>query len=393
MKKIGRNDPCSCGSGIKSKKCYCNAVHVELINQAMKMAPHMFLNFEEKERKRVEQQGLGKGIISAKSGKGLHTVIVNNKIYFSSNWDTFHEFLRFYMAEILGREWGGSELDKPFNEQHPIFVWFRTLNEQQRLMGRAPGQNLDIPLTGAVVAYLQLAYDLYSLGHNAELQTKLIKRLHHKDQFIGARYEVQVAAMLARAGFTLEFEDEDDRKSRHCEFTATHSVSGKKFSVEAKKSVGSRNSSTHHISQALGKAANHTRVVFVDLNMPHLSFKDEVPDFFKNALGKLEFFESRQPHAKSLDPAYVFLTNASWEHHLDSTDWKYIVLRHGFKIDEFKINHKFLSPQSEIDARNKHKEMHDLLASIREHTNVPRSFDGESPPPELGNAAVRPIIG
>ena len=31
-----------------------------------------------------------------------------------------------------------------------------------------------------------------------------------------------------------EFEDEGDRKTTHCEFTATHGKSGKKFSVEAK---------------------------------------------------------------------------------------------------------------------------------------------------------------
>ena len=46
-------------------------------------------------------------------------------------------------------------------------------------------------MTGAVAAYMNLAYDLYALDHNAELQAKLIGRLHSREHFSGARYEVQ----------------------------------------------------------------------------------------------------------------------------------------------------------------------------------------------------------
>lgn len=46
------------------------------------------------------------------------------------------------------------------------------------------------PMTGAVAAYLHLAYDLYALDHNAELQEKLINRLRDINNFAGARYEV-----------------------------------------------------------------------------------------------------------------------------------------------------------------------------------------------------------
>lgn len=220
---------------------------------AMAMAPQLFLNLEEKARQQINQQGLGKPIISARGSNGYQIVIVNNRIYGANGWNTFHDFLRSHMAELLGQEWGNSELNKPVEERHPILVWFQKIIEQQQLLCKLPGQNLNTPSTGAVAAYLYLAYDLYALDHNAELQNKLINRLKHQEQFLGARYEVQVAAMMARAGFSLEFEDEDDRTSRHCEFTATYLLTGKKFSVEVKKNAGKVDKSTHHISQALLK--------------------------------------------------------------------------------------------------------------------------------------------
>lgn len=117
-------------------------------------------------------------------------------------------------------------------------------------------------MTGAVAAYMHLAYDLYALDHNAELQAKLVTRLRSKDNFYGARYEVQVAAMLARAGFTIAFENEDDRSTSHCEFVITHPRTGKQFSVEAKRAESGR--VIRQLVRALGKTANHTRIVFID---------------------------------------------------------------------------------------------------------------------------------
>ena len=62
-------------------------------------------------------------------------------------------------------------------------------------------------MTGAAAAYFTLAYDLYSLAHNVEIQAKLLARLRNCDGFRGARYEAFVAATLIRAGFAIEFEN------------------------------------------------------------------------------------------------------------------------------------------------------------------------------------------
>lgn len=89
-------------------------------------------------------------------------------------------------------------------------------------------------MTGVVRAYLGLAYDLYLSAHNAELPALLLKRLRNAKTFDGALYEAFVIGAFDKAGFAIEFEDEGDSTVSHCEFTATHNVTGRKFSVEAK---------------------------------------------------------------------------------------------------------------------------------------------------------------
>ena len=89
-------------------------------------------------------------------------------------------------------------------------------------------------VTGVVACYLGLAYSLYLLAHNVELQEKLVRRLKVPGQFQGAYYEVTVANILIRAGFELELEDESDGTVKHCEFSARSRRTGKKYWVEAK---------------------------------------------------------------------------------------------------------------------------------------------------------------
>jgi hypothetical protein len=138
--------------------------------------------------------------------------------------------------------------------------------------------------TGVVGAYLSLAYDLYVLRHHSLLQQRLIDRLKNRQQFQGARYEIYVTSSFIKAGFTIEFEDESDKSTSHCEFTATHSKSGAKYSVEAKSRhrpgfLGHPGGPMQDqgkirlrlgnlINGALRKDADYTRIIFIDINMP-----------------------------------------------------------------------------------------------------------------------------
>ena len=275
--KIGRNAPCFCGSGRKFKHCHGGVQHTlpalltrdriekEIIEQGQ-------LHFEKhkvQELQRQKQQGLGRPIISIEH-KGYRFVAVGNKFYWGK-WKSFNDFLSEYIKHALDGEWGNAEIAKPLAERHHLMQWYDKVCHLQAVHAKEPGALFSTPITGAVSAYNRLAYNLYLIAHNGkDIQTRLIARLKNKDNFQGAFFETQVAAWLIKAGFELEFEDESDRTSKHCEFTATFTATGEKYSVEAKSreiesTYLSRAKVGRKLYDALEKTANYKRLIFLDL--------------------------------------------------------------------------------------------------------------------------------
>jgi hypothetical protein len=241
---------------------------------------------------RERQQGLGNPITST-NFKGHRFVAVKNRLLHSKGWLTFHDFLFDYIKMAFGFEWGNSELAKPVEQRHPVLIWYQKSCEQQRRCIKEEGKVSGARMNGAIASYLHLAYDLYSLDHNAELQEKLISRLKHSDQFPGARYEVYVAAAFIRAGCDLRFENEDDRRTTHCEFTATYRPTGKSFSVEVKRREGRRPRIGHLLNSALSKSAAHARIVFIDINMRDDAIDESEPGYRDWALRALRSCEGK----------------------------------------------------------------------------------------------------
>ena len=265
----------------------------------------------------------------------------------------------------MGTDWGALEAAKPLDQRHPILVWHHHRAEYLNRCAKEPGKVRSVPMTGAIAAFLRLAYDLYALAHNAELQEKLVNRLRNKDNFAGARYEVFVAATLIRAGFDLEFENEDDGSTSHCEFTATYKNTGKKFSVEAKHRAGSTFRLGRQLNRALAKKANHTRLVFIDINVPDETTVSEVPGYMQRALADLRRFEGRIINGRLLPNAYLVITNTPWHHHLHTSNFRCIAMAEGFQIQDLKIGGSFSSLRAAIDSRDRHIEMYDLIQSIK----------------------------
>jgi hypothetical protein len=358
----------------------------------------MLSGMEARRVQRERQQGLGRHIISAEVN-GTRFVATQHRIFHSRNWKTFHDFLVPYMATVLGAEWGNAELKKPFNERHPIVRWYHHLCLHQQKFVTSPGKVHTAPMIGAAAAYLGLSYDLYCLEQNAELQKSLIARLRNIDGFPGARYEAFVAAAMVRAGFDLEFENEQDGSSTHCEFTATSKITGHKFSVEAKHREPEEVSDTatgrfkmgKRLHKALHKQANHDRIVFIDINVPDVATDLEIPSFLMTALRHLRRFERRR--RKNLPPAYLFVTNFPFHHDLEGSAYRCSAMAEGFQIPDFKNDSQFRDLRHALDAREAHADMHRLVASIREHTSVPSTFDGEIPEFAFGKAGRRLLIG
>lgn len=389
MSKIGRNEPCSCGSGKKYKRCHGLPEPDKYVARQIQGA---MAHAEAMQVQRERQQGLGKPIVATEAF-GRRFVAVKNRLLHSQKWLTFHDFLCDYIKMAMGQDWGNAELGKALQERHPILVWYHHQCKHQQHYVTEPGKVHSAPMTGAVAAYMHLAYDLYALDHNVGLQNKLIGRLRDTDNFFGARYEVYVAAVFIRAGFELEFENEDDRSSTHCEFTATFKRTGKKFSVEAKRRSGGKFRPGSQLIPALLKQANHERIVFIDINVPDNTSGIDIPVHLQSALTKLRAFEGRIIKGCQLPEAYLVVTNAPWHHHLDIETSRCTALAEGFQISDFKSDVVFSSLRSAIDARERHIEMYELLQSMKDHADIPSTFDGEISEFAFGEVTHRLLIG
>jgi hypothetical protein len=346
------------------------------------------------------QQGLGRPIIAAQMAD-KRIVTVGHRL-FQGVWPTFHDFLYSYIFNILGHDWFVTQTQLRKDERHQIIEWHDRLLESSKAANLAPGEIRQTPMTGAISAFLTLAYDLYTLEHNndqartPELRKSLIGRLKRRDQFVGVRYEIRIAAMLLRAGFELEWEDETDRRSTHVEYTAIYARTGKTFGVECKiRNQDAVEKTNQHlgkfaglVSDALRKATPHDRLIFVDLNTLAYPYvpggRNDWRTISVNALRKFE----GQPNAAALPPAVVFITNYPDHHHLDSQVPDAGATVEGFKVDGYRTGQLLTLPQK-LEMRARNPEIEVLLASIQEHVDVPSTFEGEI----LGLPSNRLLIG
>lgn len=401
-KNIRRNDLCHCGSRRKFKYCH-GALRPErpqpmtsltrIPSEVLKEIERQLRYHEAREHQRREQQGYGRPVISMEHS-GYRCVAVGLGMYWSQDWRTFPDFLLYYIKKVLGDDgWGNVELSKPFERRHPLIQWYDYLCAVQRESIKVPGQVFESPMTGAVRAYLGLAYYLYLIAHNAtDISSRLINRLRNPDGFRGAYYETFVAAMFINAGFELEFENEDERDSTHCEFTATFPHTGRRFSVECKARQhggidgnGDARAANpllrlgKQLTKALKKRANHPRVIFIDANVPD-NPKDETRlQWLQRAVLQLRRYEDRLIGGSAPAPAYVLVTNHPYTYDLTGTSFRSVVLAEGFKIPDFRADALYPSIRAAVAARERHQEMHHLLKSIARHSDFPITFDGENP--------------
>jgi hypothetical protein len=319
--KIGRNEPCPCGSGKKFKKCCLNGaenhpkgIPIEVIRKIQRI--------EQDEQIHLEKYGKVRPIIHANFGENK-VVAVGNQIIWSPKWKTFPDFLCGYITSVLGASWGNSELRKPMPDRHQIMKWYHSLCIFQKSHKTDDGRYGGV-LNGPTAAYMCLAYDLYLLRHNGGIQKSLIRRLKHPDQFQGARYELFVAATCIKAGYDLEYEDERDPDKTHTEFIATHKITKQKICVEAKSKhwpgvlgYGDSSKSADNIKlkfrglliDALKKDHNFPFAIFIDVNLPPEIAAPVFETPYPNAIiQELETFKKTEDGKDAFDPKRHMLT-------------------------------------------------------------------------------------
>jgi hypothetical protein len=409
LSKLGRNETCHCGSGQKYKKCHLqNDQDLEHAKLSAKQVRHngpseadiasLMRQHRAQEEIRRVQQGLGKPIIS-NTIKDHRIVAVGNKIHWSQNWKTFPDFLNGYIKKTLGSEWGSVEIEKPFAQRHPIMQWYDAYARYQKQTVEQQGQVTSARVNGVVACYLGLAYSLYLISHNVELQDRLVKRLLDPVQFQGAYYELIVANTLIRAGFKLELEDETDGDTKHCEFSAVSHVTGKKYWVEAKmRSVsgilgktdadGTKNENplshlSHHVTAALKKPATDDRLIFVELNAPFNPAEGNKPAWVEKAHHALVGYERRHDKAR----AYVIVTNMPFHRMLNDPPI-IIAFPLGIGIPEFNRPGELRLSEA-YRRKQRHIDIYNVCESLKNYLSFPSTFDGSMPSDKSGAGPIR----
>jgi hypothetical protein len=354
---------------------------------------------EAKEYRRRLMQGLGKPIISFES-HGHRFVAVGKKLCWSKTWRTFHDFLFNYIKATLTPEWSQAELAKPESARHPLIRWYYKICAYQQTAFKQAGIYTG-HMTGVVKAYLGLAYDLYLCAHNTELPPLLLKRLRNPNNFEGALYEAFVIGSFAKAGFTIEMEDEGDSSITHCEFVATHTSTGRKFSVEAKAitSTSKRAGATTtppkirgQLFKALQKNLAHERIIFVELSRQQSLLENGEPDWAKQIEQELAAAERELTINGNLPPpAYVFVTNRAFMQALDSVECGEAVMMCGFKIGDFPAGRGAQSILEAVKARERHIELYWLAKAMETHATIPSTFDDRIPEEVFTQDQVTPL--
>jgi len=408
QKQQGRNERCQCGSGKKYKHCHGSPEALDRLERAFGAGEAHVRAHQAAEKRRIEQQGLGKPIISAEF-QDHRFVAVGNKVHFSKNWKTFTDFLIARAKQVLGQRLGNAELAKPETDMHPFSLWYRKLALLQADNNYQSGVVKSMPETGAVHAFLELAYNLYLLEHNAELRDRLVNRLTVKDQFLGALSEIRVAGMLIRAGYTLAFQDEDESSVTHCEYDATRIETGKSFSIEVKtrhwqtypaRDDNGKLAVRKHVArltrEAMKKRVTHDRIVFIELAMPDAppaGSPDVEPWWMQSAVDGVKDVEQRMiADGQTPPPAIVVVSNHPHHLHLDATTAVVGFAVEGFGPTDFRSG-AFGTIREALKFREQYRDFLTLWRSIENHRRIPTTFDGEDPHLAFGDNPPRLKVG
>jgi hypothetical protein len=406
-KNIGRNEPCPCGSGNKFKKCHGKPQNVFSPQSNPVIDAEIIKQFQQinaADIQRTQQQGLGRPIISTLFN-GYRFVAVGSQMYWNKQekWQSFVDFLYYYIRTLFGQEWANVELKKSHDSRHALLIWNTIICEEQKKYYSADQTTYCTPVNGAMHAFLTLAYNLYLVAHNihlvqgTKLHDRLIERLKDSDTFYPAFYETMVVAAFVKAGFKVILENEGDITCQHAEFIAESKKTGTKYSVEAKSRQPGKEHTVirNQLYNALKKDLPHKRVVFIDLNIPENMTGDGRVKWLDDVLGQIRKGEqSFTVDGNPAPEAYVFVTNYPFLYNLESYQYPPAVVAEGYKIPDFKIDSAFRDLREALDSRDRHIDMLNLLKAMKEYDVIPLTFDGNIPEYAFGDISTpRLIVG
>lgn len=318
VNKIGRNNPCPCGSSKKYKKCCLNKINPNyIVNNKVSdlIEPHLHLV-----RSIIHEE--------------YRVRAVFNKLHIQPIKETFHEFLILVVKWTFGEKWWKIQTGMNPDDRHAFVNWNYAFYEfTKKHMTDSHKENdgwtYSIECSGSVWALLTFGYDLLCLQHKNYLPDFFIERLRKKKSFQGARYEIVAAAIMIRSGFQIKYLDKEEKSKNHCEFIALHEKFEIKIGVEAKSRVRSgvlnkkgefsysedRKRIKKLVNEAKKQKPNNLPfLIFIDINLPltpKVPFNEKpwVKDI-QNVLNELHIPSSENPDPYNA----IIITNFSYHY-------------------------------------------------------------------------------
>ena len=333
--KIGRNDPCPCGSGKKYKKCCwlkeSPSPSPEIIKKAMD-----FFQKQEAEKLILQEKGIFINYVqpcpytNPKTGQKTKAWALGSRLFHTRpEHETFHMFIVIHLKDVLGKDWWVEQLQA--QQKHFIFRCFVKWDEwckKNSVEANKIDEHIWYATTdGWAKTLISLAFDICSLEHTLQLPEHLLKRLKNRGEYQGAHYEIAIAAIFSRLGCKIDFLDEKKITTKHCEFIATHNKTGVSIAVEAKSRQRSgikhmegnikqekllRGDVKRLFDKALAQnPKNKPFIIFIDINAPltpDISMKQK--PWFKDIQNMLGTY-SAPTKEKPEKYAGLFFTNFS----------------------------------------------------------------------------------
>lgn len=375
-----RLDPCTCGSGVRYKHCHG---HPDKLRQVELAVNQMLAEHQADE----DLYGLGQKLQPIVF-QGSRVVLIGNSVWQAAENSTTFDLFESYLKQRIGLPWFSEREEK----QHPLKGWLHVLESARRsgLTVNLPGKtgtSTLFALPGPAVAFLRLGYDLVTIDLNVgniaspERLNAVLSRLKTNSGFVSARQELQAAAIFLKAGYHLEWEDEQDGTSHHAEFTATWPHTGKKFSVECRMKqpqdmgpVVKRWTTFNRLfTDALRKNLPHERIVCIDINTPALASTEAGDAKMRAAVAAIRSLE-RDPIHSSLPPALVLFIHFPERHQHDVQPIQQSATFCAFK----------LPPSAFVGS-----EFQALAHSMRTHSNVPDRFQAKDESPFAGISGLK----
>lgn len=327
--KIGRNDPCTCGSGKKFKDCHGHGAKSKTyrLAEVKRLLPKLKQMQAELQPQRLSTRPV---LMTEHKDKVLRGV--GSEIFACAPEESFYRFLIDFLFYKLGTGWYEQEMAKPASDRHIIVTWYRDLMDQvEKAFEEGKRDFGKVPLTGSLNTLLVLADDICQLAHALTTPRKILDRLRNFKEFQGARYEIMAASVMARCGFKISFIDDSSRKQP--EFVAKSETLLDEVLVEVKSrrregvlhESGAVNEPTQKgdlrrlFNKAVAKApGNAPFLIFIDLNrtvMPFVPYSEK--EWFQDVNAMLKRWDEEKP-AQLKQVSGLVVTNFSWHYHREA---------------------------------------------------------------------------